>query len=89
MPLSQHSMNDDFALAIDLDGPGGNAFAIIASVTRFLRATDQGDMVAAFIAKATTSGSYEKLLKLARLYAPVEFHRSGRPFKLSINLSLR
>lgn len=74
--------DESFDLYIDLDGPEGNAFWIIGQIVRWMRSADQGDMVPAFMAKATSASSYESLLKLCHCYAPVRFHRSGRPFRL-------
>lgn len=51
-------------VTVQLTGGDGNAFAVLGSVARALRAAGHGDEVAAFMAEAT-SGDYDNLLRTA------------------------
>ena len=69
----------DLTFVVDLDKAEGSSFAIITRVTDFLRDAGRSVLVEDFFIKATACRSYEQLLRLATVYAPVVFVRRGRP----------
>lgn len=69
-------------IEVDLDGESGNVFVIIGRVVSYLRDTGHAELVSIFIARAQEAGSYEALLRIADGYAPIWFHRRGRPVNL-------
>ena len=58
-------------LEINLTGPGGNVFSIIANVSKLLQRAGKPETAAEFRAKAFASGSYQEVLKLVEEYAEV------------------
>ena len=55
----------DGKLVIDLQGPDGNAFAVIGSVTKLLNKVASKEDIRAYRTTAT-SGTYENLLKASK-----------------------
>ncbi|TNH21813.1 hypothetical protein FHG89_30630 [Micromonospora orduensis] len=56
---------------VQLSGGNGNAYAIIAAVSRALRRDVGADAAAAFTASAESCGSYDELLQLAMITVDV------------------
>ena len=62
-------------LTIDLTGPDGNVYAVVAKVCIALKKIGEGDKAADFKEKAFKQRSYDAVLKLAQEYADVTFKR--------------
>jgi len=62
---------------INLQGPEGNAFAIMAIVRQYLRVIGQAEKVQSYFDEAKSS-DYQNLLKVSQKYCPVlEFENGG------------
>lgn len=59
-------------VTVQLIGEDGNAFGIIARVSKALKRANQRELADEFTAKAMKSGSYDALLRLAMEYVDVE-----------------
>lgn len=62
-------------LTIDLTGPDGNIYAVIAKVCIALKLTGQRDKAADLRKKAFKQRSYDAVLKLCQEYADITYIR--------------
>jgi hypothetical protein len=53
----------------DLDGPGGNAFALLSRFQREARKAGWSNEEVAWVVREATSGDYDHLLKTLRQYS--------------------
>ena len=64
-------------MKINLKGPDGNAFAIMAMVRQYLRVIGQADKVQSYFDEAKSS-DYPNLLEVSQKYCPaLEFENGG------------
>ena len=62
-------------LTIDLTGPDGNVYAVVARVCTALKKAGQADKAAELKEKAFNQRSYEAVLELCKEYADVTYER--------------
>ncbi len=65
-------------MKVNLKGPDGNAFAIMAIVRGYLRAVGQAEKVQPYFDEAKSS-DYQNLLEVSQKYCPIlEFEKGGK-----------
>jgi len=62
-------------LTIDLTGPDGNVYAVVAKVAVALKRAGEGDRAAELKTKAFQQKSYEAVLALCQQYADITYER--------------
>lgn len=65
---------DDIYVGVDLNGPGGNAFAIVASVIRGLKSARVSNSDIEKFKADALSGDYDHLKEVCSQWVDIEFY---------------
>ena len=83
MPGCNHTFKTSPTLTIDLDGPDGNAFAVVGLAAERMRFDGEPEVVVLeMVNSALAAQSYEHLLATVALFADVEFVRDSHLYDL-------